>query len=226
MSNDIHSLLRNDDKDLPLAKNMPAAFFRTILADLNITPQKWDAAMRRYLNDPKYGPDMSSNKRSSERSNLNRALAKPTLTWKTLRRGIDILNPKTVSFELNLVWDKNIQLPHRPPEYLEYTPNRQFDDLKRLYQDILVEIGFTPKIWNRLIDRYLNRRQRLQKNPVDRSTERGNLNKSLLDTPSFTWNNLMKGLAVVGAERGTMAIVLDWGKRKTIHAMDFSCKEH
>lgn len=226
MSNDIHSLLRSDDKDLPLAKNMPAAFFRKIVADLNVTPQKWDAAMRRYLNDPKIHAHLSTGRKSSERSNWNRALAKPTMTWKTLRRGIDILGPQQVTLELSLVWDSRIQLPHKPPTFIEYTPNRQYDDLKRLYQDILVDIGFTPKIWNRLIDRYLNRKQRLLSNPVDRSTERGNINKSLLDTPSFTWGNLMKGLAVVGAERGNMAIVLAWPKRKTIHAMDFSCKEH
>lgn len=226
MSNDIHSLLRSDDKDLPLAKNAPATFFRMVLADMNVTPSKWDAAMRRHFNELIATKQLTPKESSGQRSNLNRALAKPTITWKAFRRGVDILGPKHMSFELSLVWDPNIQLPQKPPEYIEFTPERRMDDLKRLYQDLLVDIGFTPKVWNRLVDRFLNRRQRLRKNPVDRSTERGNLNSSLLESSSFTWNNLMVGLAVVGVDRGNLAIVLDWGKRKTIHAMDFNCKEY
>jgi hypothetical protein len=222
MAEDMHQVLSLDDKGASSALNAPSKLFRSILADLNIDRQAWDKLMRQFINNPKNGVPNTPSKRSSERSNLNRALSKDRITWRTFRKAIQLLNPKDCTYELELVWDKRMTLPNEPPTAITHIPQNRQDELFTMFGRILTDIGSTPKLWGRLVDRYLDRQNdSVSRNPPDRSTERGNIGKAIMGKHEYTWETFVKGLSIVGVRRATLTINLNWGRKTTCHSYTF-----
>lgn len=220
MAEDMHQLLLRDDKGRSLAENAAAKLFRGVLLDIGIDGRSWDRLIRRYVTDPKNGIPNNSTKRSSARSNLNRALSKPKITWRTFRSAIALLGPKSVSYEVDLVWDPKLQLPNTPPTHLEHMPQSRQDELCQIVRGLFTELGVGPKVWDRLVERYLDRNiTSVGHNPVDRSTERGNIRKTILNSNQYTWENFVKALNILGVVETTFTVKLNWGTKVT-------CQKH
>lgn len=224
MANDIGSVLSLDDKGLSTATNTSAKLMRMIWLDLNITRAKWDARLRDYLLDKRSGTPNSPERRSYKRSNFNRAISNDKITWAAFREGLAVLNPKATLFHFEFEWDPKIILPR--PAILNYTYERRNREceLVRIYRDIFYELGGTPKIWENFVDRYLNKLMATRDyNPIDRATERGNLQKSIIRSNNFTWENFTTALCVIGIIRATITVELVWSKQKsTRHSYTFT----
>lgn len=216
MAEDMHRLLSMDDKGKSEAENAVAKLFRGVLLDAGIDRNTWDRLIRRYVTDPKNGVPANPTKRSSARSNLNRALSKPKITWRTFRNAISLLGPKSVTYEVDLTWDPKLQLPKPPPLSIEYVPQSRQDELCQIARELFTELEISPKTWDRLVERYLDRHVKsVGRNPVDRSTERGNIRKTILNSNHYTWDNFTKALNILGVVKATFVVKLDWGSKTT-----------
>lgn len=222
MSEEIHKILAMDDRGIPEAHNAPARLFRTILYDLKIDRMTWDRLMRDFLTNPRSGVGQTPAKRSSERSNLNRALARPKVTWRKFRQALQVLNPKRIEYELEVTWAQDFIFPQEKPNTLSYSPQGLENELYMIWSLLMRDLGVTPQIWNRLVERYLDSpASKVSDNPPDRSTERGNLRKALFDKNELTWPTFCKGLGIVGIKEATLTVVLEWPRKTTHHSHHF-----
>lgn len=223
MAQDMHSILSLDDKGLSTARNACSKLFRHILLSLNVERMIWDRKMREWLENPKSGTANTKAKRSSNRSNLNRTLSKDAITWRKFREAIGILNPKRVYYTLDIVWVDGIVLPGEMPTHVEFEQYNRENELCRIIRRLMTDCGITPVPWNILVERYLDRMfEDHPNNPVDYSTERGNINKVILNKDTYTWENFVLALTIMGVKEVTFTVILEWGKtRSSEHAHTF-----
>lgn len=225
MSKDMHRILSLDDKGVSEAVSTAAKLFRMILMDLNVTPMQWDRMLREYLKKPISGVANDRGKLSSQRSNFNRNLSRPRITWRKFREGIDILSPVHVNYELDLDWDPKLTLPKEPPKSITMDRQNQSDELCQMFRHLLIEVGADRyRIWDKLLRRQIDKDFKgKEDNPPDKSTERGNLHKSLInDKNSYTWETFCRGLSVLGVIKATYHINLTWRSGKsTRHSYKF-----
>jgi len=114
MSEDLNKILQSPNKQVHKATGVLSRLFRQILFDIGVDPLTWDKLMLRYLNDPTNGiPSNDNSKRSSARGNLNKALGKPTMSWKMFITALRFLKPESVEFELKLTWKNKKTTVHR-----------------------------------------------------------------------------------------------------------------
>jgi len=222
MSEEIHEILSLDDRGISTASDAPSKLFRSILLDLRIDRMTWDRLMRDFLTNPRSGVDNTPTKRSSERSNLNRALAKDRVTWRQFRKALQVINPKSVSYELELTWKESYVFPNERPTTLKHKPMARENELAQMFRILLRDLGVSPEIWQRLVERYLDTSNRkLKDNPPDKSTVRGNLRKSLIEKLEYTWPTFSKGLGILGVQEATVTLVLEWPRKTTRHTHHF-----
>jgi hypothetical protein len=82
-----------------------AAFYRSILDDINMNPMWWDSLMKDWLSDYRQGAGEEPRKKiTSMRGNLMKELGKPEMTWKVFFKGIRFLQPIKVEFALRITW--------------------------------------------------------------------------------------------------------------------------
>lgn len=223
MSEDMRSLLAKTDKGVSEAENGPAKLFRLILLDLNVNILTWDRMMREYLTSRRSGIANNPTKRSSERSNLNRALAAPTVSWNQLRKALNVINPEKIVLHLDMTWDKNLVLPVDPPTHMEYEVVGRVNELHAIFQQLVTDMQMTPSLWSMLMERYLNDpRNEVSTNPAERSTVRGNRDK-LLKGNRLTWSAFRTALSFLGVMEATFTIVLTHKtpKKPTMHSYTF-----
>lgn len=223
MSEDIYRLLRLSDKGVSETDNVPAMFFRTLMWDLDIDAVKWDNILKRYLRDPRSGVENNPTARSTERSNLNRALSKPSITWNQFRRIPFILNAKKAYYEVIPTWNSEWVYPvNPPPEKVMYEVLSQDNELRRIFLEFVQRLKITPSINNILVDRWLDEVYgEMESNQVDRSNERGNVNKALYSKEDYQWPTFLKGMGILGVEYFEFNILLQWGKKTTSHKFEF-----
>lgn len=226
MSRGIGELLLESDCGVSRARNPGGKLFRIILRDMCITPAYWERGMKSYLNSPRSGV-RNSIERSSKKGNLNKPLSLPSLTWKKLKTGIAILNPKDIEIRLQLNWDKNIVLGTEKPEIIIYRQKASEDELLQLFRTVMVSVGITPNQWRRLVERFISKYHKESiNNPPDYASIRGNIQKSLIESKSLTWGMFFKGLAILGVESGTFQLYLTWKTKTTIHEIGFKTESY
>ena len=101
--NVLSEILYAPTKDINSMMNPLAKLVRMIFADLNIRPNRFFMMLNQYLNDPMNGFP-TPEKRSSERGNIQKELAKKQITFKTLVKLIRVLNAKRAGLTLTLEW--------------------------------------------------------------------------------------------------------------------------
>jgi hypothetical protein len=104
MSKELKNLLSSQDKMVDKVRSPLVKLFRTILYDHNVTPMQWDNLVNRYLRShlsrtPKNARDISQDK-----NNLNRAIAKETMSWNHFLKSIMILGPVSIRINIQLGW--------------------------------------------------------------------------------------------------------------------------
>lgn len=223
---DIGDLLNRDDKAIEDAKNPAAILFRQIAIELNLTSNKWNDKLNRYLEETD-GGGLSKDKRVSEKNNINRSLVMPSITWKKFRKVLDILKPRSISYELSLKWDPDLVFGKEKPDSIKYKSIGRYDDLKMLFRKVLTSVVDSPIIWEKLVNRWIDKQDpKTKNNPADRSTERGNIQKTIISKDSLTLDVFVKALNIVGIIEAELKIHLHWpNKLTTTHKYVFNVEE-
>lgn len=102
--NALTTILHTPNRDIHNTNMNPLArLVRVVFADLNIKPNRFHMMLNKYLDDPMNGFH-TPEKRSSERGNIQKELAKPNITWKTVVKLVRVLNPKRIRLSLEFDW--------------------------------------------------------------------------------------------------------------------------
>ena len=79
-----------------------AAQFRALVRGTQMTPEKWNQLMDRYIAGHPMRHLMDPDAEKLERENFERALMQPTMTWRMFCKGLDFLNVKDVCMFVNV----------------------------------------------------------------------------------------------------------------------------
>lgn len=213
MSDDISDLLVDKVASINRARGALTALFRKILLDLNIQQKRWERLMEKYLNEPSRNIPKSGRKRSSERGNLNKQLARDPMTSKNFIKGLKFLCCKHAQFEVKLTIDGKVTT--HGIDIL--TEGKENEAESMLFKKILLDLEIGPKEWDKLMEDYLNDPiNEVPKYGKKRSGDKGGLNKQLTK-PDMSFKNFMRGLRFLGCTHVRFEVTLTIGKKTTVH---------
>lgn len=91
--------------------------------------------------------------------------------------------------------------------------------LRTIFSDLCVGV----ENWKRLTDQYYKSRLvRTPRNAKDLSSDRNNFNRAIAKG-GVTWNNFIRAVRILGAQRIDVSITLYWrNKKRTIHILKIS----
>ena len=232
-------LLNEPEEENISGMNILALMFRQIKGDLNISSRSWSLLMNQYLKDPRNEVLQTSRGRSSERSNLNRGLTNPGLTFKNFMKGLRLLAPQKVTMKLDLEFDNEVTVSTSVniDEEMLYMPfhNEKYPDrqnfLATMFRNIKNTLEINDEQWRKLMSAYLN-------NPLNgfvetkelkggakssvvnggkRSSERSNLTRGL-SNPDMSIKVFTKGLKVLNPKQIYFKVRLEYsGGRSSPH---------
>ena len=216
MSKGMHHLLSREDKGVYEAKKTPAIMWRSILRDLQVSPKVWDRLIDRYVK--KHGQD-NKNTQSSDRGNHRRALARDDIgRWRTLQLGLEILAPKSISYELYLEWDP-VEYAKEKPEYSYFAPTTKHNHLREIFQKLIGLLNLTPSAWDLAIRYYVD--QIGTDNPTEIGWWRSNIHKQIFSKgtveKNLTWKMFCRGLKILRVRKMDFIINLEFSRKTTRH---------
>lgn len=109
MSKEQRKMMDADDKLVHLSANPLTKLFRGILLDRNIGSITWNRRLTMFLKSafsrvPKNAKDIGQ-----ERNNFNRAVSRPSMTWKTFQKAVQVIGPVRYRITIDMEWrDKTI----------------------------------------------------------------------------------------------------------------------
>lgn len=112
MSKDLDRMLVDPRKEIYRAKGPLAKLYRRILWDLDIKPNKMNALILQYLDDPQNAIPNNGKARSTERGNIIKDLSKTEMTWKNFVKGIRLLRPPRARFIVEMDWPDGMRSIH------------------------------------------------------------------------------------------------------------------
>lgn len=190
--------------------NMLAKMFRAVEKSSHVKPDGRKKLMDYYTKNPKSGIKQVFRARSSEQSNLNRALTKPGMTVMVFTRGLRVYNPDTVEFILALKFFDKTTGEYTTTEHVVtydnddlFTPYSNSKNpgrknfLAQFWDDIQRVHPYTTDEWRAAVSRYLESPYNdLKSRGVTRSSERSNLNRGL-SYPNMSIRTFTKALRVM-----------------------------
>lgn len=197
-------LRRNQVNEHTGPMNLLSLMFREIRNDLVITPMYWDIRLSQYLKDPRNGVVQTSRGKSTERSNLNRELARQEMTMHNFIRGMRVLRPIHLKFIIMLEHRDGRRTTHvdEIDEIELYTEfhNKNFPDrlnvLHRLFVDIRKASVQDESEWEKKVNAYVNDPMNgfIERNR--QSTEKSNLNRGIKN-PDMSIKVFTKAMKVI-----------------------------
>lgn len=222
MAKDLNDLLNHDTCMIDGAKTVGAHLLRSVANDIDLDIVKWDNALRNYLETTE-GGSLTKDKKARERNNINRTLYQPRITWKKFRKFLSILKPAEVKYTLNLKWEK-ISLGKELPKSITFISNGRYDDLHQLFRKLFAIVIDNTSIWDALVNRWIDKLDDMTAdNPPDRSTEKGNIQKTILTKTNFTFELFCKALSILGIYEVELVVDIKWKSGKTTtHIVTFN----
>lgn len=225
----IKQMLTSSDKGRSRAQGILCYMFRNTLLWRKINYHHWVRAMGFYFEKP-------HNLKNQDRGNLNKALIQDDLSWASFKKGIDLLDPFKATLTIELTWKSGkkssytieidpvedesdvilVDLPTGTEDtnlianIAEKQKNKTKNTLARLYNQILKAESVDWTRWNALLDEYA-------KNPLNGFT--GNKKETTMTLsstqrqlfePRLSWNNLRKGIAILGPVQEDYILTLQW----------------
>lgn len=93
----METVIENGVMGIRSTTDILAKLLRIVVHNQAMTPSRWSSLANRYS---KKMAKLSSDKKLSDRNNLDRALAKDTMSFKTFIRGMDVLDADEVTFQV------------------------------------------------------------------------------------------------------------------------------
>jgi hypothetical protein len=100
----INKILESETKAAEDSQGVLTRLWRNILKDCRVMPATWARLMTNYLNDPRNGIPAEGKKRSSDRNNLNKEVARLDMTWNVFFKGLKVLGVQRFKIEITLEW--------------------------------------------------------------------------------------------------------------------------
>lgn len=226
MSQDIYGVLATEDKGLSSAENIPAKLFRLVCLDKGVTRVKWDSLLDNYVKSTRSGVSNDKATWSFTKSNINRALGKDKITWEKLKKGLSILCDGKIEFSLEINWCDSLIHAKEPPKTIEKESSGRADDLCWFFRKAFNSIDLDPMSWNTLVEKWLNNPANgVYKNKPEKSWERGNIRKHILDSNIFTWDTFVKAMSILGVDNANISVMLTKGGVKSTHTCNFKVKK-
>lgn len=100
-TNNMRAILEDENKKKTVSGNLITQLWRTILFEEGISPKVYEYLLRRYLHNPHSGIDDNATARNNHRGNLNKELSSNHMTFRSLMKGLRVLEVE--EFELCLI---------------------------------------------------------------------------------------------------------------------------
>lgn len=216
--NDINLMLASHDKRIREASGILSRLYRLVLLERNITPYKWNMLLTSYLDRMAEQPGMSQDTITNERNNLRKGLSEPNMTFGMLTRGLAILNPRRMIFEVELAFEGDVTLKSNLDML---SPEKEgLGKLSELYRNILAILGKDVNHLEKEINAYLsNTLVREEVSGRKRGNDKGNLRREL-PGENITWEVFKKGLRVLAPISTIVRVKLKWNRNnETVHQL-------
>lgn len=208
--------------------------FRRINEDLTIDAKGWARLLERYLSHELtvHRIPQNSRGRSSERSNLSKALTVPGMTLRSFMRGLQVINPHSVEWTFTLTFPEGdvTTTVHMDQQalYQDYH-NVQYPDrlnpLATAWRDLKAQCITSKAMWRERFNAYLANPENgvIRTDDVSqgkRNSERGNLTKAL-DNADMSIKVFTKGIRIINPTsiRTDLRILMRPGGRTTEHTV-------
>lgn len=209
---DINLIMASHDKRFKETSGLLSRLWRITLGQLEITPVKWNTLLVTYLDGIINEQVMSQDRITNERNNLRKGLAEPDMTFEMLTRGLTILNPRAMTFEVELLFEDRAtvfgSIDMLGPDI------DGLGKLTYLYRNLLSVMGKDIANLEKEIDIYLsNTLVREEVKGRQRGNDKGNLRREL-PGDNITWEVFKKGLRVLAPKETIIRVKLRWNRSK------------
>ena len=216
--NDIYTMLASHDKRIREASGILSRLYRLALLELAITPYKWNLLLINYLDKLAEEQSLSQDRVTNERNNLRKGLSDPDMTFEMLTRGLTVLNPKEMHFEVTLLYADETRV--FTTINMDSPEEGGLGKLTIVYRRLCEFLG---KDYNHLepeIDAYLsNTLVREEVKGRKKGNDKGNLRREL-PGDAMTWDVFKKGLRVLAPIETLVCVKLRWNRnRVTEHCL-------
>lgn len=222
-SHGLEPLFEKDDRGLLEATNVPARMFRLVLLETKLTKAQWT----RLLNKATKKEGVN---KSDSRGNLIRSIRGDSITWLSMRRGLQVLGPEQILVTMRLEWNPRLEFGGEKPGLIAITSDSRRDDLLRIFHEgILTRTQISPSAWNELNLRHLDHLGlRSAERRSEGSDRISNLKKILgLSTSTgkhvrqIRWEKFCEALMILQIRQVTLSVTLKFRKRETQHTLYF-----
>lgn len=193
-------LLKGDKFNILKGSGVLSRLWRLTLLELKVGPLRWHSNLEDYIDKCReLYPDENY---SNAVGNLGKALAKETITWDVLCKGISILRLNEPSMVLKLQRGGEVKTVKTD---IKFTPDgtKCGITLKTLWSNIIKAYPEIGTNWNELCQEYV---EKVNANKEDKNDSlRSNLT-SKLKTKSITWANFVRGLQVAKFDAITVSL--------------------
>lgn len=193
--NPMSMLLEQDDVGELRAENILGRLWRSILKSLKVTPIEWRQRVESYLDNPEDGFKLTGKNRSTRKGNVDKNAAKPSITWKFLRRALLVIaiSEATIELKLKHQWGETIH-------DLDGICNTKDAGkaLSRFFRGILEDLEVGPKLWNILMETSLDDPSLGLPSKGNERNERRSALKGALLNQSMSWKFFQQGLVFLG----------------------------
>lgn len=185
--------------------------YRTILHDLGITLDRYNALMARYIARAQL--DVNRIEKANARTTLSKELLKDSMTWKTFVRGLDFLNVSEYTLKLSgLIDEKEVTTSLVMTEFQE---SKVGEGLAKLFLQLRESMGLDVEDYRRLMIAYMQKnysKEALRDGTAVRSSFMKEIAK-----PCITWTTLIKGLVFLGMTKITLDLTLKHEIQRTTY---------
>lgn len=127
----------SDENELFKGSTRPAGsltrLWRRICHGEEISIERWKALMNIYIDDAISTIDTTTQKRNEAITQTTRQLSSDKMTWNSLRKGINVLDPKQVTYTLQCRWPEGVRIP------------TEFNNIVRNPKDVTYDSTAKPK---------------------------------------------------------------------------------
>lgn len=218
----LEDLLDSPSKGVETATGPLTVILRKMFIDLDITPQAWNTKVTRYINSNASGlNDKSRSIQSSFKSNLAKALFKPSITWDNFVSTIKVFNPKKANFLIKLEFSAKGDRPERVVDVNIDILKSDRMTLWRVHNELMSACDIDAVRWNNLVNEY--RHRRLKESPYD-AKELGHIKGNLdskLRSKNLSIKNLMLVINILNPDITSLELIPTWAFNTTVHRCSY-----
>lgn len=211
--NSMVQLLKLGDYGRGRVKDALAGLFRTVLADLEVTPMEWERRVNKYL-DVVEKENQSGSSRSTLKGNITKELSKDEIAWKVFCKTFMVLGMDRVVFEIELKRLDEVSIH----SYDGINRNKDAGIiLAKIFKRIQLNLGIGPDKWMVLMDAFLKSPDLgLPDKGGERSAVKSRVEKEL-NTPTMTWKMFLRGMRFMGVHEMALKVICFRDGEETSH---------